>query len=86
MERWRRPSPTHTAGHSHVGAFNAVLLQEAHDHVPHISDQFNTNSVDGGLAILFNNDTFLPDAVKYLVIEEGSRSIGCSWTPAQTTS
>ena len=24
------------------GAFNAVLLQEAHDHVSHISDQFNT--------------------------------------------
>ena len=70
VERWRRHSPTHTAM---CGAFNAVLLQEAHDHVPHISDQFNTYSVDGGLAILLNKDTFLPDAVKYLVIEEASQ-------------
>ena len=53
VERWRRPSPTHTAM---CGAFNAVLLQEAHDHVPHISDQFNTYSDDGGLAILLNKD------------------------------
>ena len=45
------------------GAFIAVLLQEDHD--PHISDQFNTYSDDGGLAILLNKDTFLPDAVKY---------------------
>ena len=44
------------------GAFNAVLLQEAHDHVSHISDQF----------ILLNKDTFLPDAVKYPIIEEST--------------
>ena len=50
------------------GAFNAVLLQEAHDHVPHISDQFNTYSDEGGLAILLNKDTFLPDAIKYPII------------------
>ena len=52
------------------GAFNAVLLQEAQDHVSHISDQFNTYSDDGDLVILLNKDTFLPDAVKYPIIEE----------------
>ena len=54
------------------GAFNAVLLQEAHDHVSHISDQFNTYSDDGDLVILLNKDTFLPDAVKYPIIEEST--------------
>ena len=57
----RRPTKLITAM---CGAFNAVLLQEAHDHVPHISDQFNTYSDEGGLAILLNKDTFLPDAIK----------------------
>ena len=52
------------------GAFNAVLLQEAHDHVPQISDQFNTYSDDGGLAILLYKDMFLPGGVKYPIIEE----------------
>ena len=54
------------------GALNAVLLQVALDHVPHISDQFNTYSDEGGLAILLNKDTFLPDAVKYPIIEEST--------------
>ena len=54
------------------GAFNAVLLQEAHDHVPHISDQFNTYPDDGDLVILLNKDTFLPDAVKCPIIEEST--------------
>ena len=53
-------------------SFNAVLLQEAHDHVPHISDQFNTYSDEGGLAILHYKDTFLPDATKYQIIEEST--------------
>ena len=73
------------------GAFNAVLLQEAHDHIPHISDQFNTYSDEGGLAILLNKDTFLPDAIKYPIIEEstsrtvGPYSFGRLWAPMQTT-
>ena len=54
------------------GAFNAVLLQEARDHVPHISDQFNTYSDEKDLAILLNKDTFLPSAVKYPIIEESA--------------
>ena len=42
MELWRRPSPAHTAGHSNVRCLQRRMLQEAVDHVPHISDQFNT--------------------------------------------
>ena len=65
----RRPTQLITAM---CGAFNAVLLQEAHDHVPHISDQFNTCSDERVLAILLNKDTFLPDAIKYPIIEEST--------------
>ena len=54
------------------GAFNAVMLQEAHDHVPLISDQFDTYSDERGLAILLDKDTFLPDAIKYPIIEEST--------------
>ena len=73
------------------GAFNAVLLQEAHDHVPHISDQFNTYSDEGGLAILLNKDTCLLDVIKYPITEEstsrtvGPYSFGGLWAPTQTT-
>ena len=63
-----RRQPTRLAT-AMCGVFNAVLLQEAHDHVPHISDQFNTYSDEGGLAILLNKDTFLPDAIKYPINE-----------------
>ena len=63
----RRPTQLVTAM---CGAFNAVPLQEAHDHIPHISDQSNKYSDDGGLAILLNKDTFLADAVKCPIIEE----------------
>ena len=54
------------------GAFNFVLLQEAVDHVPHISDQFNTYTDGKTLAILLNRDTFLPNAVKNPIIEEST--------------
>ena len=50
------------------GAFNAVLLKEARDHVQHISDQFQVYTNDDDLAILLNRDTFLLDAI----IEESS--------------
>ena len=52
------------------GAFNAVLLQEARDHVQHISDQFDVYTDGGDLAILLNRDTFLPGAVMFPIIEE----------------
>ena len=54
------------------GAFNAVLLQEAGDHVQHISDQFQVYTNDDDLAILLNRDTFLSDAIKYPIIEEST--------------
>ena len=40
------------------GRFHAVVLQEASDHVPHISDQFIAHTGNTDLAILLNNDTF----------------------------
>ena len=54
------------------GAFNAVLLQEAADHVPHVSDQFNTYSDEKDLAIFLNKDTFLPGAIKFPISEEST--------------
>ena len=41
--------------------FHAVILQEASDHVPHISDQFRAYTDNTDLAILLNKDTFEPD-------------------------
>ena len=43
------------------GRFHAVILQEASDHVPHISDQFIAKTGNTDLAILLNKDTFEPD-------------------------
>ena len=43
------------------GRFHAVILQEASDHVPHISDQFIVHSGNTDLAFLLNKDTFEPD-------------------------
>ena len=43
------------------GRFHAVILQEASDHVPHISDYFRAYTDDMDLAILLNKDTFEPD-------------------------
>ena len=54
------------------GAFNVVLLQEAADHVPHVSDQFNTYTDGNNLAILLNKDPFFPDADKYAIVEEST--------------
>ena len=65
----RQPTQPITAT---CGAFNAVLLQEAHDHVPHITDQCDAYSDVGDLAILLNKDTFLPNAGKYPIIEEST--------------
>ena len=57
------------------GAFNVVLLLEAADHVPHVSDQFNTYTDGDNLAILLNKDTFLPNADKYPIVEESTRGL-----------
>ena len=66
-----RRQPTRLAT-AMCGAFNAVMLQEAHDHVQYISDQFQVYTDADDLAILFNRDTFLPDTVKCLFIEEST--------------
>ena len=42
------------------GRFHAVTLQEASDHVPHISDQINAYTGNTDIAILLNKDTFEP--------------------------
>ena len=41
--------------------FHAVILQEASDHVPHISEQFLVCTGNTDLAFLLNKDTFEPD-------------------------
>ena len=38
--------------------FHAVILPEASDHVPHISDQFIARTGNTDFAILLNKDTF----------------------------
>ena len=46
------------------GSFHVVILQEADENVPHVTDQFHTdNSDNSDLAILLNKDTFEPGAV-----------------------
>ena len=57
------------------GRFHAVILQEASDHVPHISDQFIAHSGNTDLAILLNKDTFEPDPM-VLAFRENSTSKG----------
>ena len=53
-----RRNPTNIAA---CGKFHAVILQEASDQVPHISEQFLVCSGNTDLAILLNKDTFEPD-------------------------
>ena len=60
------------------GKFHAVILQEASDHVPHISDQFMAFTGNTDLAILLNNDTFEPDP-KVNTFKADSTSKG-SWS------
>ena len=55
-----RRNPTNIVSAA-CGKFHAVILQEASDHVPHISDQFRVYTDNMDLAILLNKDTFEPD-------------------------
>ena len=55
-----RRNPTNIVSAA-CGKFHAVILQEASDHVPHISDQFMAFTDNMDLAILLNKDTFEPD-------------------------
>ena len=68
------------------GSSNAVLLHDVHDHVPYTSDQFDTYTDDGGLAILFEHVPALrcevPDHREQDHAEP--HSTGCPWSPAKT--
>ena len=55
------------------GKFDAVILQEASDHVPHISDQFLAYTGNTDLAILLNKDTFEPDPMVLAFKEDSTR-------------
>ena len=57
-----RKQPTNIVSAA-CGKFHAVILQEASDHVPHISDQFMAFTDNTDLAILLNKDTFEPDPI-----------------------
>ena len=54
------------------GKFHAITLQEASDHVPHISDQFIANTGNTDLAILLNKDTFEPDPTVFAFKEDST--------------
>ena len=51
------------------GRFHAVILQEASDHVPHISDQFLAYTGNTDLTILLNKDTFEPNPAVFALHE-----------------
>ena len=57
-----RKNPTNIVSAA-CGKFHAVILQEASDHVPHISDQFSVYTGNTDLAILLNKDSFEPDPI-----------------------
>ena len=63
------------------GRFHAVILQEASDHVPHISDYFRAYTDNMDLAILLNKDTFEPDPT---VLRALLRRPSLSGTPTVT--
>ena len=57
-----RRNPTNIVSAA-CGKFHAVILHEASDHVPHISDQFIAYTGNTDLAILLNKDTFEHDPI-----------------------
>ena len=69
-----RRNPTHIVSAA-CGKFHAVILQEASDHVPHISDQFIAHTGNTELAILLNKETFESDPT-VLAFRESSTSKG----------
>ena len=69
-----RRNPTNIVSAA-CGKFHAVILQEASDHVPHISDQFIAYTGNTDLAILLNKDTFEPDPI-FLTFKVDSTSKG----------
>ena len=90
-----RRNPTNIVSAA-CGKFHAVILQEASDHVPHISDQFIVYTGNTDLAILINKDTFEPDLrfspsgktpqakVRLLIVRDLLRRPSLSGTPMVT--
>ena len=54
------------------GRFHAVILQEASDHVPDISDQLIAYTGNTNLAILLDKDTFEPDPMVFAFTEDST--------------
>ena len=52
--------------------FHAVILPEASDHVPRVSDRFTAYTGDTDLAISLNRDTFEPYAAVFAIHESSS--------------
>ena len=59
------------------GKFHAVILQEASDHVPHISDQLIAHTGNTDLAILLNKDTSEPDFMVLAFREDSTSKDTC---------
>ena len=74
--RWNpgktRRNPTQIVAAT-CGKLHAVILQEASDHVPQLTDQFIAHTGNTDLAILLNKDTFEPDPMA-LAFREDSTS------------
>ena len=66
-----RRNPTNIVSAA-CGKFHAVILQEARDHVPRISDQFMAYTGNTDLAISLNKDTFEPDPVVFAFKEDST--------------
>ena len=69
-----RRNPTNIVSAA-CGKYHAVILQEASDHVPHVSEQFFVCTGNTDLAILLNKDTFEPEP-KVLTYKVDSTSEG----------
>ena len=70
-----RPAGTTNIIAAACGKFHAVILQEASEHVPHISDQFIAYTGNTNLAILLNKDTFEPDPMVFDFKEASTRKV-----------
>ena len=66
-----RKNPTNIIAAA-CGRFHAVILQEASNHILHISDQFIAHTGNTDLAILLNKDTFEPEAMVFALKEDST--------------
>ena len=83
-----RRNPTNIVSAA-CGKFHAVILQEASEHVPHISDQFMAYTSNTDLAILLNKDTFERSHIQGRLYEQRYLGYGlahCSRDPETSIS